>query len=408
LTLTGTPPLSGYRVLELGSTVAGPFCGRLFADFGAEVIKVEPSDGDPVRSMGRHYQGVSLYAASIFRGKRLISVNLRTDEGREIVRDLAAKSDFLVENFRPGSLEEWGLGYDSLARINPGLILVRISGYGQSGPYRERPGYGAICESVSGLRHLTGDPDRPPSRTASSLTDYITGLYATLGAMFALEVRHRTGKGQIIDAALYEGAFSFMEPHIPAYEKLQAIATRAGARLPGVAPNNQYPTRDGQYIHITAASDAVFRRVASAIDRPELAKDPLYAAAIDRARNEDPLDAIISEWTVQHDCSALEERLHAANVPAARIYTVEDIFNDPHYAARGMLEKVPSDELGSVTMPAVVPRLSANPGKIRHAGRRIGQDTRDVLREVLGLSDDEISSLESKRIIACDQQTAGN
>ncbi len=406
--MPGTPPLSGYRVLELGSTVAGPFCGRLFADFGAEVIKVEPTDGDPVRSMGRHYQGVSLYAASIFRGKRLISVNLRTDEGREIVRNLAAKSDFLVENFRPGSLEEWGLGYDSLARLNPGLILVRISGYGQSGPYRERPGYGAICESVSGLRHLTGDPDRPPSRTASSLTDYITGLYATLGAMFALEVRHKTGKGQIIDAALYEGAFSFMEPHIPAYEKLQAIAMRAGARLPGVAPNNQYPTRDGQYIHITAASDAVFRRVASAIDRPELAKDPLYAAAIDRARNEDPLDAIISEWTAQHDCSALEERLHAANVPAARIYTVEDIFNDPHYAARGMLEKVPSDELGSVTMPAVVPRLSANPGKIRHAGRRIGQDTRDVLREVLGLSDDEISSLESKRIIACDQQTAGN
>ncbi len=406
--MPGTPPLSGYRVLELGSTVAGPFCGRLFADFGAEVIKVEPTDGDPVRSMGRHYQGVSLYAASIFRGKRLISVNLRTDEGREIVRNLAAKSDFLVENFRPGSLEEWGLGYDSLARLNPGLILVRISGYGQSGPYRERPGYGAICESVSGLRHLTGDPDRPPSRTASSLTDYITGLYATLGAMFALEVRHKTGKGQIIDAALYEGAFSFMEPHIPAYEKLQAIAMRAGARLPGVAPNNQYPTRDGQYIHITAASDAVFRRVAAAIDRPELAKDPLYAAAIDRARNENALDAIISEWTLQHDCSALEERLHAANVPAARIYTVEDIFNDPHYAARGMLEKVPCDELGSVTMPAVVPRLSANPGKIRHAGRRIGQDTRDVLREVSGLSDDEISALESRGIIACDHQTAGN
>ncbi|MBY0269286.1 MAG: CoA transferase [Burkholderiales bacterium] len=407
MTLAGTPPLSGYRVLELGSTVAGPFCGRLFADFGAEVIKIEPADGDPVRSMGRHYQGTSLYAASIFRGKRLISVNLRVEEGREIVRKLAARSDFLVENFRPGALEEWGLGYDSLASLNPGLILVRISGYGQSGPYRERPGYGAICEAVSGLRNLTGDPDRPPSRTASSLTDYITGLYAALGAMFALEVRHKTGKGQVIDAALYEGAFSFMEPHIPAYEKLQAIAMRAGARLPGVAPNNQYPTRDGQYIHITAASDAVFRRVASAIGRPELAKDPLYAAAIDRAGNENALDAIISAWTVQHDCAALEERLHAANVPAARIYTVEDIFNDPHYAARGMLEKVPSDELGSVTMPAVVPRLSVNPGKIRHAGRRIGQDTRDVLREISGLSDDEINALEARGVIACDRRTAG-
>jgi len=402
----GAAPLTGYRVLELGSTVAGPFCGRLFADFGAEVIKVEPADGDPVRSMGKRHQGKSLYAASIFRGKQLISLDLRTDEGRQIVRRLAAKSDFLVENFRPGSLESWGLGYDVLSADNPGLIMVRISGYGQTGPYRERPGYGAICESVSGLRHLTGDADRPPSRTATSLTDYVTGLYATLGAMLALEVRHSTGKGQIIDAALYEGAFSFMEPHVPAYEKLRDIAMRAGSRLPGNAPNTLYPTRDGQYIHITAASDAVFRRVASAIDRPDLATDPLFARAVDRAKNEDALDAIIGAWTLQHDCAALEDQLHAAKVPAARIYTVEDIFNDPHYAARGMLQQVPSDELGSVTMPAVVPRLSATPGAIRHAGRRIGQDTRAVLRDIAGMTDAEISDLESRQVIACDPGSA--
>lgn len=398
------PPLTGYRVLELGSTVAGPFCGRLFADFGAEVIKIEPADGDPVRSMGKRHNGSSLYSASILRNKKLISIDLRTEEGRAVVRRLSEKSDFLVENFRPEALESWGLGYEALSACNPGLIMVRISGYGQTGPYRERPGYGAICEAVSGLRHLTGDPDRPPSRTATSLTDYITGLYATLGAMLALEVRHKTGKGQIIDAALYESAFSFMEPHVPAYEKLHEIAMRAGSRLPGNAPNNLYPTLDRKFIHITAASDAVFRRVASAIGRPELATDPAYATAIARANNEETLDAIITAWTMDKNCIDLEIKLHAEKVPAARIYTIEDIFNDPHYEARGMLQRVPSEEFGNVTIPAVVPRLSSNPGEIRHAGRRIGQDTRTVLREIAGLTDDEISKLEEKLVISCDSR----
>ena len=398
------PPLTGYRVLELGSTVAGPFCGRLFADFGAEVIKIEPADGDPVRSMGKRHNGSSLYSASILRNKKLISIDLRTEEGRAVVRRLSEKSDFLVENFRPGALESWGLGYETLSACNPGLIMVRISGYGQTGPYRERPGYGAICEAVSGLRHLTGDPDRPPSRTATSMTDYITGLYATLGAMLALDVRHKTGKGQIIDAALYESAFSFMEPHVPAYEKLHEIAMRAGARLPGNAPNNLYPTLDKKYIHITAASDAVFRRVASAIGRPELALDPTYATAVERAMNEETLDAIITAWTIEKNCNDIEIILHAEKVPAARIYTIEDIFNDPHYEARGMLQRVPSEEFGNVTIPAVVPRLSSNPGEIRHAGRRIGQDTRAVLREIAGMTDDEISKLEEKRVISCDSR----
>ena len=399
---TPARPLAGYRVLELGSTVAGPFCGRLFADFGAEVIKVEPFEGDPVRSMGKRHQGKSLYSASIFRGKRLISVDLRKPGGQDIVRTLAAKSDFLIENFRPGSMEAWGLGYEALSRGNPGLIMVRISGYGQTGPYSQRPGYGVICEAVSGLRHLTGDPDRPPGRIATSTTDYITGLYAAFGALLALEVRHRTGKGQVIDAALYEGAFSFMEPHVPAYEKLGAVAMRAGSRLPGNTPNNLYPTRDGQYVHITAASDAVFRRVAAVIGRPELAEDDRFRTALARAQHEDALDAILSAWTIQHGCAELETRLHAAEVPAARIYTVADIFGDPHYAARGMLQKVASDELGSVTVPAVVPRLSATPGAIDHAGRRIGQDTRAVLRDIAGMTDAEIGSLASNGIIACD------
>ena len=406
MTTDSTPnhgPLAGYRVLELGSTVAGPFCGRLFADFGAEVIKIEPADGDPVRSMGKRYRDKSLWAASIFRNKSLIAVDLRKPEGQDIVRKIAAKCDFLVENFRPGALEAWGLGYDELARVNPGLIMIRISGYGQTGPYRERPGYGVICEAVSGLRHITGDPDRPPGRIATSTTDYITGLYAAFGAMLALEARHKTGKGQVIDAALYEGAFSFMEPHVPAFEKLGAVAMRAGSRLPGNTPNNLYPTGDGQYIHITAASDAVFRRIAAAIGEPALADDPRFKTAIARVEHEDAIDDIITYWTLAHDCAEAERKLHAAEVPAARIYTMADIFKDPHYAARGMLAQVPDDEFGTVTIPNVVPKLSATPGAIRHSGHRVGQDTRRVLMELAELSAEEIAQLEAQHVIACDQ-----
>ncbi len=401
-----TGPLAGYRVLELGSTVAGPFCGRLFADFGAEVIKVEAADGDPVRTMGKRYRNKSLWAASIFRNKSLISVDLRKPAGQELVKKIAASCDFLIENFRPGSLEAWGLGYEALSQVNPGLIMIRISGYGQTGPYRQRPGYGVICEAVSGLRHITGDPDRPPGRIATSTTDYITGLYAALGAMIALEARHKTGQGQVVDAALYEGAFSFMEPHVPAFEKLGAIAMRAGSRLPGNTPNNLYPTADDQYIHITAASDAVFKRITKAIGEPALATDVRFATALARVEHEDAIDDIITRWTLQHSCAEAEQKLHLAEVPAARIYTMEDIFADPHYAARGMLAKVADDDLGSVTMPAVVPRLSRTPGAIRHSGHRVGQDTRAVLTDVAGLSKSEIDALEVDRIITCEHVDA--
>jgi crotonobetainyl-CoA:carnitine CoA-transferase CaiB-like acyl-CoA transferase len=399
-------PLAGYRVLELGSTVAGPFCGRLFADFGAEVIKVEAADGDPLRSMGQRYRDKSLWAASLFRNKALISVDLRTAQGQALVRTMAAKCDFLIENFRPGALEAWGLGYEALSALNPALIMIRISGYGQTGPYRERPGYGVICEAVSGLRHITGDPDRPPGRIATSTTDYITGLYAALGAMIALEARHKTGEGQVVDAALYEGAFSFMEPHVPAYEKLGTIAMRAGSRLPGNTPNNLYPTADGQYLHITAASDAVFRRITKAIGEPALASDARFKTALERVKHEDAIDDIITRWTLQHSCTEAERQLHAAEVPAARIYTMADIFGDPHYAARGMLAKVADDDLGTVTMPDVVPKLSTTPGEIRHSGHRVGQDTRTVLAELAGLSFAEIDQLESDRIICCEPAVA--
>ena len=389
------------RVLEMGSTVAGPFCGRLLADFGAEVIKIEPADGDPVRTMGKHFGGKSLYAASIFRNKRLISVDLHRAEGREIARKIALSCDLVVENFKPGTLEGWGLGWSDLSRANPRLVMVRISGFGQDGPYASRPGYGVICEAVSGLRHLTGDPDRPPSRVAVSMTDYITGLHAAFGAVMALMARSSTGRGQYVDAALYECAFNFMEPWIPAYEKLGHVANRTGSRLAESTPNNLYPTGDGDFIHITAMADSLFRRLAEAMHRPELAEDRRFSKAIERNRNSEALDRIIAGWTMEQPLTEIERRLEAARVPATRIYTIADIFEDPHYAARRSIVAAPDRDWGTVAMAGVAPRLSETPGEVRHAGRTIGEDTRAVLVELLGYGSDRISGLERSGVITC-------
>ncbi|MFA5914120.1 MAG: CoA transferase [Burkholderiales bacterium] len=392
-------PLCGYRVLEMGSTVAGPFCGRLLADFGAEVIKVEPFEGDAVRTMGKRFHGKSLYAASIFRNKSLISVDLRKREGQDIIRRIVTKCDLVVENFRPGGLEKWDLGYADLSHLNPGLIMVRISGFGQTGPYSQRAGYGVIGEAVSGLRHITGDPDRPPSRVAVSITDYITGLYAAFGAVMALLSRTKTGRGQYIDSALYECAFSFMEPHIPAYDKLGHVAMRAGSRLPDSTPNNLYATRDRQFIHVTAMGDAVFRRLTECMGRPELFDDPRFRDPVERSRYDADIDDIIARWTKSHDLANLEQMLHAAGVPATRIFTIADIFRDPHYQAREMLVNASDDDLGAVAMAAPVPRMSETPGRIRHAGKRVGQDTRRVLSEIAGLPAEELDRFEAAGVI---------
>ncbi len=398
-------PLAGYRVLEMGSTVAGPFCGRLLADFGAEVIKVEPPEGDPVRTMGKRFHGKSLYAASMFRNKALISVDLRKPEGQAIVRDIAARSDVVVENFRPGGLEKWGLGYAQLSALNPKLVMVRISGFGQTGPYNQRAGYGVISEAVSGLRHLTGDPDRAPSRVAVSMTDYITGLYGAFGATLALLAREKTGRGQCIDAALYECAFSFMEPWIPAYQKLGYVATRTGSRLEESTPNNLYPTQDGQFIHITAMADGVFRRLVAAMGQPGLAEDPRFATAVTRSENHADIDDAIARWTTTRPLADLERVLTEAGVPATRIFTIADIFGDPHYRERGSIVEAPDPDLGTVAMAAVVPRLSATPGGIRYAGRRVGEDTGSVLRDLLGLPEERISALAAAGIIKCESRT---
>jgi crotonobetainyl-CoA:carnitine CoA-transferase CaiB-like acyl-CoA transferase len=394
-------PLQGCRVLELGSTVAGPYCGRLLADFGAEVIKIEQPDGDPARTFGEQFEGKSLTWASLSRNKRIASVNLRTDEGRDVIRRLVAKVDVLIENFRPGTMEKWGLGYDDLAALNPGIVMVRISGFGQTGPNRERPGFGIIGEGLSGLRGIIGDPDRPPSRAAVPLTDYMTGVYAALGTMMALYHRKDTGLGQCIDAALYESAFTVMEGLIPTYEKLGIVAERAGAKLPGHAPNDLFATRDGGYIHIAAGNTSTFRRLCDAMGMPELKDDPRFADAVTRNENEATLSAIITAWTTSLDQKELDKRLDEGGVPAGPIYTVADIFEDAHFRARDMLLTVPSDEMGSVTVPGVVPKLLRTPGGVRWAGRPQGADTRAVLKELLELDDAEIDEMAAHAIIDC-------
>jgi crotonobetainyl-CoA:carnitine CoA-transferase CaiB-like acyl-CoA transferase len=392
-------PLAGLRVLEMGSTVAGPFCGRLLADFGAEVVKIEDPAGDPVRTMGKRFHGKSLYAASIFRNKALLALDLRQTRGREIARDMAQRADVLIENFRPGSLESWGLGYEQLSAVNPGLVMVRISGFGQDGPYSQRAGYGVIGEALSGLRHLTGDPDRPPARVAVSMTDYITGLYAAFGATMALLARGRNGRGQVVDAALYESAFSFMEPWIPAYDKTGFVANRCGSRLPESTPNNLYPTGDGQFIHVTAMGDAVFRRLAEAMGQPALAHDARFATATARSTHVDEIDDLIAQWTNARPLAELEQVLEQAAVPAMRIFTIADIFPDPHYRARGAIVRAPDPELGTVAMAQAVPRLSQTPGAVRHAGHRLGEDSRTVLRDWLGLDSAALDALQASRVI---------
>ena len=396
----GDGPLAGIRVLEMGSTVAGPFCGRLLADFGAEVIKIETTDGDPVRTMGKSFHGKSLYAASIFRNKSLICLDLRQPAGQRLAADLAARCDVLVENFRPGGLERWGLGYEALSARNPGLVMVRISGFGQDGPYSQRAGYGVIGEAVSGLRHLTGDPDRPPARVAVSMTDYLTGLYGAFGAVMALFARQRTGRGQQIDAALYECAFSFMEPWIPAYEKTGHIANRCGSRLPESTPNNLYPTGDASFIHVTAMGDTVFRRLAEAMGQPGLAEDPRFATARARSENHEAIDDLIARWTASRPLAELEQVLDRAAVPATRVFTIADIFGDAHYRERGSIAHAPDADFGTVAMANVVPRLSATPGAVRHAGHAVGEDTHRVLRDLLNLDEAALAALERDGVIA--------
>ncbi|MDH3701832.1 MAG: CoA transferase [Alphaproteobacteria bacterium] len=396
---TNDGPLAGCRVLEIGSIVAGPYCGRLMADFGADVIKLEAPGGDRLRGLGKRYKGKSLFFATIHRNKRNISIDLKSEEGRDLVRRLMLESDVVIENLSPGALDKWGLGYAEMSKVHPRLVMVRISGYGQTGPYADRPGYGIVGEAVSGLRGIIGDPDRPPPRAAVPLTDYITGVHAAYGVMMALYHRERTGRGQEIDATLYESAFSFMESFVPAYEKLGVVPERTGAALPGSAPNNLYPTADGKFVHITSTNDSIFSRLAEAMGRPDLSGDPDWGSDAWRRTHEDEVDAVVGDWTAQHDMAALCDILLAHRVPSGPINTIADVFEDPHFRARDMLVEVPDEDLGSVTLGGVVPKLSETPGGLRHTGHDKGADTRAVLAERLGLTAEVLDRLEADGVI---------
>ncbi|MDQ5847347.1 MAG: CoA transferase [Pseudomonadota bacterium] len=392
-------PLNGVRVLELGSLIAGPFCAKTLGDFGAEVIKIEPpGEGDPLRRWRRMRNGVSLWWQVQSRNKKSVTVDLRRPEGQEIVRRIARGCDIAIENFRPGALEKWNLGWDALSRENPRLILVRISGYGQSGPYRERPGFAAIAEAVGGMRYVTGFPDRPPARPNLSLGDTIASLHGVIGALLALHHLKSGGEGQVIDVALYESVFNCMESLLPEYDAQGYVRERSGSALPGIAPSNIYPCEDGAYVLIAGNADSLYRRLMSAIGREDLRDDPALERNDGRAEQMERIDAAIAAWTSrfpQHEVLAAMEK---AEVPAGRIYSAADIATDPHFAARGMIQQVTAGDGEPLKVPGVVPKLSATPGEIRAAAPKLGEHTEEVLTG-LGFSRPEIEELRKKRII---------
>lgn len=406
-------PLRGHRVVELCSTIAGPVCARLLADFGAEVVKIEAREGDPGRNFGAQVEGVSLYGVSMYRNKRSIVLDLKNTEGRNIALRLLEQADVLIENFRPGVLDRLGLGGGVLRERNPRLVIVRISGYGQTGPYRDLPGYGAICEAVAGVRHLTGDPDRPPARCALPTTDYLTAVYAAFGALLALYERTRSGQGQVIDAALYESAFSQMEEPVTSYERTGVVPTRQGPRLMNTAPNSLYPTSDAHWILIGANNDAIFRRLAGVMGHPEWAEDARYATQRARGERVEEVDGLVEAWTRERSAKELRRLLMDAEVPVAPVYTIADIFEDQHFRAREMLMRIPHPKLGEVTVPGIVPKLSRTPGRVAKPGSGLGEDTREVLTTQLGLNDAEIDRLEQAGAVWCgagnrDLGTGGN
>ncbi|MEJ2818333.1 CaiB/BaiF CoA-transferase family protein [Caulobacter sp. CCG-8] len=394
-------PLNGLRVVEMGSLIAGPFCGQVLGDFGAEVIKLEdPKAGDPMRQWGRTKpKGHSPWWPVIGRNKTSVTLDLRAPEGREVARALIDTADVVVENFRPGTLEKWGMGYADLAKTNPGLVMARVSGFGQTGPYSHRAGYALIGEAMGGLRHITGEADRPPARAGISIGDSLAGLNAALGVMMALHARRRTGRGQVVDAAIYESVLTVMENLITEYDLSGYVRERSGAILPGIAPSNVYPTRSGELILIGANQDTLFKRLCDAMGRPELATDERYRDHAARGVNQTQLDATIGGWTVEHDIEHLLPLLEDAGLAVGRVYRAPDMLKDPQFAARESIVEVAHPVFGTVKMQNAFPRLSETPGGVRWPGPALGQHTDAVLRDVAKLSDETIAGLRAKGVI---------
>jgi formyl-CoA transferase len=393
-------PLADLKVLELGQLIAGPFAAKTLADFGADIIKIEtPGAGDPLRKWRLLKDGTSVWWQIQSRNKRSVALDIKQPAAQDIVRRLATESDVLIENFRPGAMEGWGLGPDELLKLNPRLIMLRISGYGQTGPYRDKPGFGVVAEAMGGLRHLTAEPGRVPVRVGVSIGDTLAALHGVIGILLALQERQRSGQGQVIDVALYEAVFNCMESLLPEYSAFSAVRGAAGSALPGIAPSNAYRCSDEGYALIAGNGDSIFKRLMGAIGRHDLGADPALADNAGRVVQVGKIDAAIGQWTASRTVDEVLAVLDQVAVPAGRIYTVADIAADPHYRARGMLGEVQMDDGSMLAVPGIVPKLSRTPGRHRRNAPQIGQDTDAVLRE-MGLSPEQISTLKEQGIVA--------
>lgn len=393
-------PLSGLRVIELGQLIAGPFASKILAEFGADVIKIEPpKTGDPLRNWRLLHEGTSVWWAAHARNKRSVTLDLRQPEGQEVIRKLAVDADILIENFRPGAMEKWGLGFKDLHAINPKLIMLRVSGYGQTGPYRDRPGFGVIGEAMGGLRYLSGEPGRPPVRVGVSIGDTLSGLHGVIGVMMALRHREQQGGvGQEVDVALYESVFNMMESLLPEYSKFGVIRQPSGASMPGIVPTNAYLCKDGRYALIAGNGDSIYKRLMEAIGREDLAADPNLANNVGRAANAERIDAAISTYTQQHDLDFVLDAMNKAGVPAGKSYDAADIASDPHYRARDMILDATLPDGSTVQVPGIVPKLGQTPGQITRSAPELGQHTAEVL-ESLGISAAQQADWKQRGII---------
>jgi len=402
--MSAKKPLEGIKVIELGQLIAGPFAGKMFAEFGAEVIKIEaPEGGDPLRQWRKLHNGTSLWWYAQARNKKSVTVNLRLEQGQEIVRKLARDADIVIENFRPGTMEKWGLGYERLAAENPGLIMLRLSGFGQTGPYRDQAGFGAIGESMGGLRYITGHPDRPPVRSNLSIGDSLASLHGVIGAMMALHHRNMnggrvSGKGQVVDVALYEAVFAMLESTLPEFDMYGVVRERSGSNLSGIVPSNTYLTKDGQHVVIAANGDSIFKRLCAAMGREDLGGDPTLADNAGRAKRAEELDAAIGGWAAEHSAATLLGMLNEAQVPNGKIYSIADIARDPQYLAREMIRQFTLKDGTPLKLPGIVPKLSATPGDVDWIGPELGAHTEEVLR-AHGYDAAAIAEMRQKKVI---------
>ncbi len=393
-------PLAGYRVIELGQLLAGPFAGCMLGYFGAEVIKIEPPDGgDPIRRWREMRGDTSLWWRSLARNKKSVSIDLKTEQGVDLVRQLIEKADVVIENFRPGVVEKWGIGPDSFKQSNPGLVYARISGYGQDGPYASKPGFASVCEGMSGFRYVNGHPGSAPVRPNLSIGDTISGIHAALGIAMALLEKQGSGKGQVVDVALVESMFNLMEAVVPEYDGNGIVREPSGSTVTGIVPTNTYRCRDAKYIVIGGNGDSIFQRLMLAAGYPELAEDPRLASNPGRVEHEAEIDAVLSQWCATNDSAELLEKLDQARVPAGPIYNVADMLEDPHFNARGLFESVEIDG-ETLKIPALVPKLSRTPGTTRWPGGELGTYNREILQGLLGLDEKQFDQLKSARVIA--------